>query len=112
MDTRNPGTDETQERARLVRVLRELVPAAVAVDDERREVVHELVALVLFVEHDAGASYVDIASERDDDVGEAVDGHGFPVLLWLSIGFRFFFWPKIPRFRPRQKKNWRRVILF
>jgi len=81
MDTRDPRTDEAQERARFVRVLGELVPAAFAVDDVRREVVHESVALVLFVEHDERATDIDTAGESRGDVGEAVDAHFFLVLL-------------------------------
>jgi hypothetical protein len=80
-----------------VDVLREVMPAACAVDSVRRELVEQELALVFLVEHDARA-YVHTAIEFGGDVGESVMAH-FSFLLWLPFVIRFFFWPKIPRFR-------------
>ena len=73
MNTGNPSADEAKHAARLVGVLREVVPAALVVYVPRREPVNELVALVFLVEEDGRARYVHDTLEGGGDIVEAVD---------------------------------------
>jgi len=107
MNTGNPSADKAKRFSHLVGVLREVMPAAFAVDIPRREPVNELGALVVLIEEDGRALYVNDTLEGFGDFVDAVDGHGF--LLLVTLPPHFFFWPEFPRFRRRGQKKTHRT---